>query len=583
MATKIIFPKHGLQMTEGIITKWLVKEGHKVEAESPLFEMETDKANIEILSPTSGTLLKIIRGEGEVIPVNEIIAVIGELEEDISELLGETSSVIQSEKINTTVVEAVEKDDFLQMDFDITVIGGGPGGYVAAIRAAQLGRKVAVIEEREMGGTCLNRGCIPTKFLLHSAEVYHTVKHSGEFGVLVKDITFDYARIAAKKDAVIKQLRMGVESLVKNNKVTIFKGRAIVKNKNTIEISGKENLMITTDKMIIASGSRPFESLNFGNNSDNVFDSDEVLALTNCPDRIVIIGGGIIGVEFATIFNILGKKVTIIEMMENILPGVDREISDLLQKLFECRGITIFTGSKVISIDQGVNSKVVCVLAKEGHQLNIKGDAVILAFGRKPNIEGLGLENVGIDMEQNFIKVNNMMETSVQGIYAVGDVTGKRLLAHIASRQGLVAATNAADKNMKMDYHVIPECIYTRPEIASVGLTETVAIKNGYPVEIGRFTIAGNGKSLIMGEKEGFIKIIANQQTGKILGVHIIGPRATELISEICIAMKLGATIEEVAETIHPHPTVSEIIMEAAYDVKRQCVHKPKKKDGFEF
>ena len=456
--------------------------------------------------------------------------------------------------------------------YDLTIIGGGPGGYVATIRASQLGLKVAVIEEREMGGTCLNRGCIPTKSLLHSSEVYHIAKHSDEFGIITKDVDFDYKKITLIKDAVVKQLRSGVESLVKRNGADILIGRGMIKDKNTIEIVGKDVQTITTRNIIIATGSRPSKPPIPGIDGNRVFDSDGVLNLIQCPDKVVIIGGGVIGVEFATIFNSLGKKVIIIEIMDFILPGIDIEISSMLKKSLEDKGIKIFTGSKVTSIKS--DSKAVCSFENNGEKMNVDGDIVIVAIGRKPNSENIGLENVGIETERGFINVNDMMETSVKGIYAIGDITGMALLAHVASEQGLVAAANAAGKMKKMDYAIVPGCIYTNPEIATVGLTEANAIKKGYKIKIGKFPIASNGKSMIMGEKEGFVKIIAEQDTGEILGAHIFGPRATDMISEISVAMKLESTIEEVADTMHPHPTVSEIIMEAAQDVDKSCIHK---------
>lgn len=462
----------------------------------------------------------------------------------------------------------------MERKFDLTVIGGGPGGYVAAIRASQLGLKVAVVEEGNMGGTCLNRGCIPTKALLQSAEVYQTVMHCSEFGVSAASAEFDYSRISQRKDTVVKQLRAGVEYLVKSNGGTIIFGKALIKDKNTVEVSGKEKNIVKTDKIIIATGSRPSKPPIPGIDNNRVLDSDKVLELAECPDKIVIIGGGVIGVEFATIFNTLGKDVTIIEMMDSLIPGVDLELSMMLRKSLEVKGVKIFTGSKVTAISSG--KTVVCSFEKEGRTQKADGDIIIVAIGRKPNSESIGLENLGVVTEKGFIKVDDRMETSVKGIYAIGDVTGKVLLAHAASAQGLVAAANAAGKNHVMDYTVIPGCIYTSPEIATVGMTEGEALKNKVRIKVGKFPVSANGKSMIMGEKEGIAKIITDWNTGEILGAHIMGPRATDMISEICVAMKLESTIEELTDTIHPHPTVSEIILEAAHDTEGHCVHKPK-------
>lgn len=456
--------------------------------------------------------------------------------------------------------------------FDLAVIGGGPGGYAAAIRAAQLGLKAAVIEEREMGGTCLNRGCIPTKALLHSAEIYHSARHSKEYGVIVNRVDFDYTVIVNKKERVVKQLRSGVEKLVKGNGAAVLSGRARIKDRNTVEITGKSSQTITAGKIIIATGSRPFKPPIPGIDGDKVLDSDGALSLAVCPEKVVIIGGGVIGVEFATFFNALEKAVTIIEMTDTILPGVDTEISSALKESLTGKGVQIFTGSRVTSVNS--DTRAVCTFISKGTEMKAEGDIVIVAAGRKPNTEGLGLDNAGIETEGGFIKVNDRMETSTGGIYAIGDVTGKILLAHVATAQGVVAAANAAGGNRIMDYTAVPGCIYTCPEIATVGLSEAEAIKEGHEVKIGKFFTGANGKSMIAGEREGLVKVVTDAGTGEILGTHIMAPRATDMISEICVAMKLEATIDEIAQTIHPHPTVSEIIMEAAHDVEGHCIHK---------
>lgn len=460
--------------------------------------------------------------------------------------------------------------------FDLTVIGGGPGGYVAAIRASQLGLKVALIEEKHLGGVCLNWGCIPTKSLLHSAEVYHTVKSSAEYGVFSENAYYDYSKIASKKDAVIKQLRSGIEFLVKSNGIIYINGRAYIKDKNTVKISGKEEMTISTDKIIIATGSRSAKPAIQGINSERVLNSDDIMALITCPESIIIIGGGVIGVELATLFNALDKEVTIIEMTDFLVPGVDIEISSLLRKSLEKKGVEIYTGTAVTEIKS--SDHVECMFKTGETEQKAVSDIIVSATGRKPNIENIGLEDLGIVLEKGFIKVNERLETSVRGIYAIGDVTGKFMLAHVASEQGLVSAANAAGKNERsIDYSIIPACIYTNPEIAAVGITESEALKRGYKIKAGRFPVSANGKSILMGEREGLAKIIINESTEEVLGAHIMGPRSTEMIAEICVAMKLETTIDEICDTIHPHPTVSEIIMEAAFDVKDACIHKPKK------
>lgn len=565
MATKVIMPKQGLQMTEGTILKWLYSEGDKVEAGKPLFEMETDKLTIEIEAPATGTLLKIVKGEGETVPITELIGVIGEEGEDISDIIGETKESESKEEAK----EAVDKDN--KADYDVLIIGAGPGGYECAIRCGQLKLKTAVIEKSDMGGTCLNWGCIPTKSLLHSAEVYESAKNTSEYGIKVKEVSYDYSKIAAKKDKVVKKLRGGVEYLVKNSGAEIIRGTGKIKDKNTVVVDGKE---IKAKNIIIATGSRPSKPPIEGIDGERVIDSNDVLSFKNAPESMVIIGGGVIGVEFASIFNALGKKVTIVEMMKNILPETDEETAQILRKNLEKKGIKIFTDSKVTKIKSN-NEKGICIFEKDGKEQKAEGDYVVVAIGRSPNTEDIGLENIGIKTEKGFIKTNKYMETEVKGVYAIGDVTGKALLAHVASAQGLKAAENIAGNKDVMEYNIIPGCIYTSPEVASVGLTEKKAKEKGYKLKIGKFPVSANGKAMITGETDGQVKIITDEVTGEILGCHIIGPRATDMIAELCVSMKLESTIEEIADTIHPHPTISEMILEAAHDVEGMSINKP--------
>jgi dihydrolipoamide dehydrogenase len=460
--------------------------------------------------------------------------------------------------------------------YNLAVIGGGPGGYEAAIRASQLGMKVVLIEEKDMGGTCLNRGCIPVKALLHAAEMYHTVRSCSEFGINASDVGFDYGKIISRRDAIVRRLRSGVEFLLKSYGVATIKGRAKIKDANTIEVESKEsgNVTVKASKIIIATGSRPARPPVTGIDGKNVLDSDGVLDMSACPEKIVIIGGGVIGIEFATIFNMLGKSVTVIELADSILPGIDTEVTDLLSRLLRKRGIEIYTSARVKSVNN--ERGATCVFEHGGKELTAEGDIVLVATGRAPNSDGIGLENAGIETKKGFIVVNEYLETSVKGIYAIGDVTGKALLAHVASAQGLVAAANAAGQGKKISYSVVPSCIYTTPEIAAVGLTEKEALEKGFDIEVGRFPSAFNGKSVIMGEEKGFAKIITDKVTGEILGAHVIALRATDMIAEVCVAMKLESTITELADTIHPHPTISEMIMEAAHDAEGFCVNKPK-------
>lgn len=452
--------------------------------------------------------------------------------------------------------------------FDVAVLGGGTGGYIAAIRAAQYGKKTVLIEKDVLGGTCLNRGCIPTKALLYSAEVFEMVKAASGFGVDVTGASFDYTRIAARKDAIVRKLTGGVGFLVKNAGAEIISGEGKLIDAHTIAVNGDE---IKAGNIIIATGSAPAKLPIPGIDTEGVIDSDGVLSLTTCPESLLIIGGGVIGIEFATVFNTLGKKVTVVEMLPGILPGIDEEISTAMERHLKKKGVDIVTGAKVLGLQK--DNGIVCEYEKNGEKKTAAAEMCVVAVGRKPVSEGIGLEALGVKIQRGFIEVDEFMRTAVPNIYAVGDVTGKVQLAHVASEQGLVAAANIAGKSKKMRYDIIPSCIYTHPEIATVGLTEKQAAEKGYAVKAGRFPVSANGKSAVMGESVGFAKIVTEAKTGEILGAHFMAPRATDMISEISVLMKAEGTVEELADTIHPHPTVSEMIMEAAHDVDGMCLN----------
>lgn len=451
--------------------------------------------------------------------------------------------------------------------YQVAVIGGGPGGYVAAIRAAQLGCSAVIIEKDAFGGTCLNRGCIPTKALLHSAEMYDAMLHSAALGIDTAGVTFDYAKMADRKKKIVSRLSGGVEYLLKGHGVDIVRANARLIDKNRIK-AGEE--IIEADRIILAMGSCPAGIPIPGIDKEGVTDSDGVLALEEIPQSVVIIGGGVIGMEFATLFGSLGKKVTVIEMLSGIMgPVVDSDISSTMIKLLRRKRVDIHVNAKVLAIKDGLWVSY----EEKGEVKEACGEMVVVAVGRKPLTSGMGLEELGIQMERGFIQVDEHLETSVPGIYAIGDITGKLQLAHVASAQGLVAAANAAGRLAVMDYDVVPSCIYTNPEVACIGLTEEQARENGFEVKTGRFATAGNGKSMVMGESNGFVKIVADAGTGKILGAHLLCSRATDMIAEIAVAMKAGAGVDGIADTIHPHPTVSEIIMEACHDADHMCVH----------
>ena len=451
--------------------------------------------------------------------------------------------------------------------YEVAVIGGGPGGYTAAIRAGQLGKKTVLVEKRDLGGTCLNRGCIPTKALLHSAESYRELSGAKALGITLGEYSFQYKKMAKRKDKVVKQLRSGVESLVTGHGAEIVRGEAVFTGPHTFRVGEEE---FEADQIILAMGSFPAAIPVPGTDKPGVLNSDGVLALEECPDSVVIIGGGVIGVEFATLFCDLGKPVTIVEMLPSILYGNDPDVCRTMTELLTDKGVTIHTGAKVREILDGLT----CVFEKDGQVLTAQGQVVILATGRKPATAGLGLETTGVELERGFVKVDDELRTNVPHIFAIGDITGKQQLAHVATAQGIVAAHNAAGEHRNMDYSAVPGCIYTTPEIACVGLTEEKAREAGYQVKTGRFNVMGNGRALAVACPDGFAKIVSDAESGRILGCHVVAPYATEFISEAVLAVRYGLTVEQLGQTIHAHPTVSEILMDAAEDVEGLCCNK---------
>lgn len=452
--------------------------------------------------------------------------------------------------------------------YDIAVIGGGPGGYVAAIRAAKLGKTVVLAENRELGGTCLNRGCIPTKTLLHSGELYSELGSAKKLGIKVSDAGFDYKKMAKRKDKVVKMLRGGVENLVAGNKIDWVKERTVLIGEHTLRAGEEE---IEADQIILAMGSVPSVIPIPGADLPFVVTSDEVLELTECPDSVVIIGGGVIGVEFATLFNDLGKKVTILEMLPEILHGQDADICASMSGILQDRGVEIHTDAKVLEVTEEHS----CVFEENGEKKEAEGQLIIMATGRHANTKDMGLEETGISMERGFVKVDDEMRTNLPHIFAIGDITGKIQLAHVASAQAVVAAENAAgNRHKSMDYSAVPSCIYTSPEIAAVGLTEEKAGEAGIEVKTGRFNVSGNGRSLAVNCMDGFAKIVTDAKTDKIIGASVMAPYATEMIGEMTTAIRYGLTADQIANVIHAHPTVSEVLMEAAEDVHGLSTHK---------
>ena len=454
----------------------------------------------------------------------------------------------------------------------VVVIGAGPGGYVSSIRAAQLGASVILVEKDKVGGTCLNRGCIPTKCLLASTHVLDVINKAEDFGVEVKDAQPKFSRMMERKEQVVAQLRQGIRQLLKANKVKFMKGEATLVSPRKIRVAGDQGTEeIEADKIIISTGSVPVKPPIFDFAHDAVLTSDEALKLGEPPKRLLIVGAGAIGLEFACVFSSLGTQVTMVEMMDQILPTEDRIIAVQMQRILEQRGIVFHIQTKVEGIKNYSSNGVTATLSN-GEE--IVAEKMLVSIGRSPNTKGYGFENLGIEMGRTGnIIVDAKMQTSVNGIYAIGDATGGIMLAHVASAEGIVAADNTTGHEATLDYSAVPSCVYTSPEIASMGLTADKAQELGKEVKIGKFPFAASGKALTACEDVGFAQIVVDRQTDRVLGAQIIGPLATELISEVALAVKWGLTAEQIGTTIHAHPTLAESIMEAAENACGRAIH----------
>jgi len=458
----------------------------------------------------------------------------------------------------------------------IVIIGGGPGGYVAAIRAAQLGAEVTLVENKYLGGTCLNVGCIPTKVLLHTTELLDVLKNDAkELGITISDYHGDWPKLQKRKTKIIKKLVGGVNGLLKNNAITKIMGRGVFVNEHQIKViteNQDETPIIDFDFAIIATGSKPVIPPIPGSNHSDVITSDTALSLDAVPASLGIIGGGVIGCEFASIYNAFGCKVTIIEMLPEIVANMDSDIVKPLKEKLQKDGVEIFTSTRVESIHESAAGLAVTTSSQAGEKI-ITVAKVLLSVGRKPELDTLELAKAGIETSRGAIKVNQKMQTNKPNIYAVGDCNGGVMLAHVASAEGIVAVETIMGKRSQIDFKTIPYCVYTKPELASVGLTEAQARASGYEVKVGTFPMAVNGKAMIMGETTGVVKYVTDAATGEILGLHMAGPRATDLIVEGALAIRLEATVAELMATIHAHPTVGEALMEAVHAVNGEAIH----------
>ena len=456
--------------------------------------------------------------------------------------------------------------------YDVGIIGGGPGGYVAAIKAAQLDGTVCLIEKGEWGGTCLNRGCIPTKTLFAVANLATQIQDASAFGVHVSgEATIDYTQVLTHKTSVIQQLEGGIAKLLKANGVDVLKGTAQLTDRNTIVVNKPDGTteQVHAKNVIIATGSEPAEPPIFEIDEEQVLTTTGILNLTELPESLLIVGGGVSGCEFASIFNALGCRVTILELLPTILATEDIQVIRHIQLFMKRKGITIHTGAKLTHVKKS-DEQVTAVL-ESGEELTAQ--KMLVSIGRRYNTERIGLEKVGVRTEGGKIVVDAQMRTNVPGIYSVGDVASRYLLAHVASAEGKVAAQNCIGDSVEMDYQVIPWCVFTLPEIGHAGMTEKEATAEGYEVKIGRFPYAASGKALGLRETDGFVKTVADADSGDILGVHIVGAHASTLIHEAAVALRLGATAKDIAHTVHAHPTLSEMIMESAEAVDGKAIH----------
>ena len=460
--------------------------------------------------------------------------------------------------------------------YDLLIIGGGPGGYVAAIKGAQLGLSVGLIERDKVGGACLHKGCIPTKALIQSTHVYELFKRSKEFGIVTKGVSADFSGFHKRKQTIVNRLFGGVEHLLKKNKVDVLKGTGQIVSPGKVLVTdgNKTKEEVSAKNIIIATGSSPVVFKGLPHDKENVLTSDDILEIKEIPSSLLIIGGGSVGIEFAYIYNALGCEVTVIEVMDEILPTSDKDVGSALRRCLSKKGIKFYTQTELGHIEIKEDSVVTTVKKNDGETETLQGEKVLLAMGRKPETEDLGLEALNLEYNGRFINVDEDMQTSQSGIYAIGDITGPPLLAHLASAQGLLVAHNIAGADYPpINENTIPKVTYTNPQVASVGMTQEEAEMADYDLKIARFPFISNGKAQTIGEEEGFIKVITDKSSGEILGVHLIGHEVGELIGGMSLAMNLEATNLEVSANIFPHPTISEVFSEVFHMIEGKAIH----------
>lgn len=567
MTAEIIVPVLGESITSAVVSKWLKQPGDSVCADEAVVELETDKVNVEVSAPIAGVVGQHQAEVGDEVSVGTLLVTIHDATD-----VGALDPVVSVAPVDEADVQKVSSAE--TTDYDLIVIGAGPGGYVAAIRAAQLGMKVACVEKRSMlGGTCLNVGCIPSKVLLYASEQYEAAQTQFEnLGVIVKDVQLDLAKMQAHKQSVIDANVAGIEFLLKKNKITWLKGTATITAPGHVSIEDK---IVTARSILIATGSESVSLPGIEIDEKQVVTSTGALSLEKVPEHMVVIGGGVIGVELGSVWHRLGSKVTIVEYFDRLLPGFDKEVSLTFAKILEKKGISLKLAHKVEKIEKEGSQLQLTITNTAGDKTeHLSADVVLVSVGRRPITHGLGLEALGVPLDdKGRIKVNSQFQTNIAGIYAIGDVITGPMLAHKAEEEGVAVAELLAGQKPHVNYDLIPSVVYTDPEIAMVGKTEEVLKADSIDYTIGKFPFSANGRARAMNKTDGFVKILADKRTNKVLGVHIIGPHCSEMIAEIVLAMNFGASAEDIALTCHAHPTLTESIKEAALGTQKRSIH----------